>query len=128
MILNAKGFSPTNLRYMMRFYGLYKDIEIVPQLGERFEMASRKVFMIPWEYIKLLIDKCHDNLEKFDFYVDKVIENNWSRAVLLNFLDMDLYERYCKLTKSFCREAWQTRKGKFKVVISTIPVGRGMVK
>lgn len=34
-----------------------------------------------------------DNLIKFNFYVDKVIENNWSRAVLLNFLDTDLFER-----------------------------------
>lgn len=33
VIPNAKGFSPTNLRYMMRFYALFKDIEIVPQLG-----------------------------------------------------------------------------------------------
>lgn len=76
MIPNAKGFSPTNLRYMMRFYGLFKDIVIVPQVVEQFEMASNKVFMIPWGHIKLLIDKCHDNPEKFDFYVNKVIENN----------------------------------------------------
>lgn len=91
MIPTAKGFSPTNLRYMMRFYGLFKDIVIVPQLGEqltenkenqvvpqgeeRFGMAANKVFMIPWGHIKLLIDKCHDNLEKFNFYVEKVIEN-----------------------------------------------------
>ena len=34
MIPNAKGFSPTNLRYMMRFYALFKDIEIVPQVGD----------------------------------------------------------------------------------------------
>lgn len=83
MIPNAKGFSPTNLRYMMRFYGLFKDIaffpqvgekvmenngkEIVPQAEERFEMASNKVFMIPWGHIKLLIDKCHDNLENLIF-------------------------------------------------------------
>lgn len=59
--------------------------QIVPQVEEQFEMASNKVFMIPWGHIKLLIDKCHDNPEKFDFYVNKVIENNWSRAVLLNF-------------------------------------------
>lgn len=26
-IPNAKGFSLSNLRYMMRFYGLFKDIE-----------------------------------------------------------------------------------------------------
>ncbi|MBD5454086.1 MAG: DUF1016 domain-containing protein, partial [Lachnospiraceae bacterium] len=101
MIPNAKGFSPTNLRYMMRFYGLFKDIAIVPQVEERFEMASNKVFMIPWGHIKLLIDKCHDNLEKFDFYVDKVIENNWSRAVLLNFLGTDLFERQGKAITNF---------------------------
>jgi predicted nuclease of restriction endonuclease-like (RecB) superfamily len=93
MIPNVKGFSPTNLRYMMRFYEMFKDITIVPQVGEQFEMVSNRVFMIPWGHIKLLIDKCHDNPEKFNFYVEKVIENNWSRAVLLNFLDTDLYER-----------------------------------
>ena len=37
--------------------------------------------MIPWGHIKLLIDKCHDKPEKLDFYIDKIIENNWSRAV-----------------------------------------------
>ena len=125
MIPNVKGFSPSNLRYMMRFYNLFKDVEIVPQLeeqiqdssqnailpqldaklpsahhgeivpqtGEEFGMVSNRVFMIPWGHIKVLIDKCHANPDKFNFYVDKVIENNWSRALLLNFLDTDLYER-----------------------------------
>lgn len=81
MIPNVKGFSPTNLRYMVRFYELFQDIEIVPQVGEQFNVTYNKVFMIPWGHIKLLIDKCHDNPEKFNFYIDKVIENNWSRAV-----------------------------------------------
>lgn len=93
MIPNVKGFSPTNLRYMVRFYELFQDIEIVPQVGEQFNVTYNKVFMIPWGHIKLLIDKCHDNPEKFNFYIDKVIENNWSRAVLLNFLSTDLFER-----------------------------------
>lgn len=124
IIPNAKGFSPRNLRYMMKFYELFRNIEIVPQVAAQFQlgaqnqivpqldaqlqmqtksealrpdeqlgMVSDKVFMIPWGHIRLLIDKCYDNPEKFNFYVDKVIENNWSRAVLLNFLDTDLYER-----------------------------------
>ena len=93
MIPNAKSFSPTNLRYMARFYEHFKDIEISPQVGENFDIVQNKVFMIPWGHIKLLIDKCHDNPDKFDFYVEKVIENNWSRAMLLNFLDTDLFER-----------------------------------
>ena len=101
----------------MCFYELFKDIEIipqvgekllvknenqiVPQLGEQFKMVCNKVFMIPWGHIKLLIDKCHDNPEKFNFYIDKIIENNWSRAVLLNFLDTDLFERQGKAITNF---------------------------
>ena len=75
--------------------------KIIPQLEEQFGMVSNKVFMIPWGHVKLLIDKCHDNLQKFNFYVDKIIENNWSRAVLLNFLDTDLYERQGKAITNF---------------------------
>lgn len=106
-----------NNEMLMYYWSVGKDIVIVPQVGERllknngnqivpqveeqFEMASNKVFMIPWGHIKLLIDKCHDNSEKFDFYVNKVIENNWSRAVLLNFLETDLYERQGQAITNF---------------------------
>ena len=101
IIPHAKGFSPTNLRYMMRFYELFQTIEIVPQLGEQLAMTSNKVFMIPWGHIKLLIDKCHDNPERLNFYIDKIIENNWSRAVLANWLDTNLYERQGKAITNF---------------------------
>ena len=57
MIPNAKSFSPTNLRYMARFYEIFKDVESVPQVGEEFDVVQNKVFMIPWGHIKLLIDK-----------------------------------------------------------------------
>lgn len=117
LLSNVKGCSPTNLRYMMRFYNICSDAVIVPQLeeqnrktsnnqiipqvGEQFEMATDTVFLIPWGHIKLLIDKCHDDKEKFTFYARKVVENNWSRAVLLNFLDTDLYERQGKAITNF---------------------------
>ena len=35
------------------------------------------------------------------FFVDEVIKNNWSRAVLLNFLDTNLYERQGKAISNF---------------------------
>ena len=92
-IPDVKSFSPTNLRYMVRFYEAFKYLEIFPQVGEEFGMVYDKVFMLPWGHIKLLIDKCHDNMAKFNFYVSKAIENNWSRAILLNFLETDLFER-----------------------------------
>lgn len=35
------------------------------------------------------------------FFVDEVIKNNWSRAVLLNFLETNLYERQGKAISNF---------------------------
>ena len=59
------------------------------------------IFYIPWGHNRLIIDKCRDNSHKALFYVHKTIENNWSRAVLLNFLDTDLYERQGKAVTNF---------------------------
>jgi predicted nuclease of restriction endonuclease-like (RecB) superfamily len=59
------------------------------------------VFCIPWGHQKLLIDRCKGDSSKALFYVHKTIENNWSRAVLLNFLDTDLYERQGKAVTNF---------------------------
>lgn len=39
--------------------------------------------------------------EKAIFYVRKTIENNWSRAMLLNWLGTDLYERQGKAITNF---------------------------
>lgn len=47
------------------------------------------------------MDKCKNDVEKALFYVEKTIENNWSRAVLLNWLSTDLYERQGKAITNF---------------------------
>ena len=39
--------------------------------------------------------------EEVLFYSHKTIENNWSRAVLQNWLDTDLYERQGKAITNF---------------------------
>lgn len=50
----------------------------------------------------LLISKC-DTVREALFYVDKTLENGWSRAVLLNFLDTGLFERQGKAITNFSR-------------------------
>ena len=45
--------------------------------------------------------KCKGDKDKALFYVKKTLENNWSRDVLLNFLDTDLYERAGKAVTNF---------------------------
>ena len=61
----------------------------------------KNIFLIPWGHHKIIIDKYRNDQQKALFYVNKVIENNWSRAVLLNFLDTDLYEREGKAVTNF---------------------------
>ena len=91
---NVTGLSPVNIRYMERFYLLYKDkIQIFPQLVE-------ELFSIPWGHHRYIIDKCK-NVDEALFFVNEVHKNNWSRDVLLNFLDTNLYKREGKAITNF---------------------------
>jgi predicted nuclease of restriction endonuclease-like (RecB) superfamily len=43
-------------------------------------------------------------MEQALFYVRKTIENGWSRSVLMNFLEADLYAAQGKALSSFSRQ------------------------
>ena len=64
-------------------------------------MRIRYLFMIPWGHHKLIIDRCFSSPEKALFYIRKIAEYNWSRSVLMNFLDTGLYEREGKAITNF---------------------------
>lgn len=99
---DVKSFSETNLRYMQKFAELYSEISNLPQVGEDFRSEEiEPLFAIPWGHHKIIIDKCNGNPKKALFFVNQVIQNNWSRTVLLNFLDTDLYERQGKAITNF---------------------------
>uniref|UniRef100_UPI0025F5A4FA DUF1016 N-terminal domain-containing protein n=1 Tax=Pseudobutyrivibrio sp. TaxID=2014367 RepID=UPI0025F5A4FA len=108
---DIKSFSPTNLKYMRYFYEMYPEILNRPQLGDDSENELNRpqagddlenaIFFIPWGHNKVIIDKCKGDSAKALFYVKKTLENNWSRDVLLNFLDTDLYERQGKAVTNF---------------------------
>jgi predicted nuclease of restriction endonuclease-like (RecB) superfamily len=61
------------------------------------------IFSVPWGHHKYIMDKCSANPEKAIFYVHQTVLNGWSRNVLLNFLDTDLYERQGKALTNFSR-------------------------
>lgn len=94
------SFSVTNLKYMVYFYELYKEDSNCPQTGDNLEDI---IFLIPWGHHKLIMGRCRNNKKKALFFVNKTLENNWSRAVLLNFLDTDLYERQGKAVTNFAQ-------------------------
>ena len=107
--LQTDGFSERNLRYMKSFYLLYNEsIGILPQLvavsdTQILPQVVAELFMVPWGHHRYIIDKCSANLEKALFYVHQTVENGWSRNILLNFLDTDLYERQGKALTNFNR-------------------------
>ncbi len=74
------------------------ELQNLPQVGVDFE---RMVFNIPWGHNKLIIDKCKGETEKALFFVRETLKNNWSRAVLMNFLGTDLYDRQGKAITNF---------------------------
>lgn len=100
---DSKGFSETNLDYMRRFYLLYsKSPQVVEDnANEISPQFVGKLCSIPWGHHRYIMDKCKNDVEKALFYVEKTIENNWSRAVLLNWLSTDLYERQGKAITNF---------------------------
>ena len=106
----VKSFSTTNLKYMRYFYEMYPNAGIHPQLVDELSASENRpqsvddlesIFYIPWGHNRCILDKCKKNPDKALFYVHKTLENNWSRAVLLNFLDTDLYERQGKAVSNF---------------------------
>jgi predicted nuclease of restriction endonuclease-like (RecB) superfamily len=121
----VKSFSPRNLQYMNQFFRLFPNAsdakqavsqlevsEITHQFGAQIEEAEITpqvdaqigegiVFCIPWGHIKVILDKCKYDRNKALFYVKKTLDNFWSRAVLLNYIVTDLYERQGKAVSNF---------------------------
>ena len=112
LLPDVKSFSERNLLYMHQFYKMYPNAKITPQIDAHSDdkaithqldaqLDEQNIFDIPWGHNKLIMDKCKDDQEKALFFVNKTIENNWSRSVLLNFLDTNLYERQGKAITNF---------------------------
>lgn len=99
---NVAGFSRTNLYYIKKFYCIYSQlVKILPQVGGQLDDSLSCLFQIPWTHHKYIMDKIDGDSEKGLFFVRKTQENNWSRAVLLNFLSTNLYERQGKAITNF---------------------------
>lgn len=77
-----KGFSVRNLKYMRAFAEAYQDKQIVQQL----------VAQIPWGHNVRLLDTIKD-LEERLWYIQKTIENSWSRNVMLMQIESKLFQR-----------------------------------
>lgn len=84
------GFSRTNLLYMRSFAEAYPEESIVHQLGGQ----------IPWKHNCVILDKVKDP-ERRAWYIQKTIENSWSRSVLIHQIDTDLHSRQGEALTNF---------------------------
>lgn len=118
---DARGLSASSIRYAKRFYKLYNDaFENLQQVAENSlsiepsyvsvlniqqvaEEFKQPIFNVPWGHHILLIDRFSEAPEKALFFVNQTVANGWSRDMLRNFIDTDLYERQGRAQTNFKR-------------------------
>lgn len=77
-----QGFSARNLRCMRQFVENYPDSK----------MIKTTLSQISWSHNIVLISKVK-NLEEREWYINKCIENGWSRTVMIHQIETGLYNR-----------------------------------
>jgi predicted nuclease of restriction endonuclease-like (RecB) superfamily len=80
-----KGFGTRNLKYMRKFAEEYSDQSIVQEM----------LAQLSWYHNLTLLDKVHSSQERL-FYINKTLENGWSRNVMVLQIERDLYNRQSK--------------------------------
>ncbi len=91
---DMKGFSLRNIKYIRQWYLFYCEE------NEKGQQVVALLTQIPWGHNLHIITK----LKKMDealFYVQKTVENGWSRSVLVHQIESKLYERSGKAISNF---------------------------
>ena len=85
----ASGFSFRNLKYMRQFAESYPN-----------DIWETAVAQIPWGHNIILIQKVKNHSERL-WYATQAIDHGWSRTMLLNWIESDLYSRQGKAITNF---------------------------
>lgn len=94
------GFSAQNLKHIRYWYKFYTTKANGLQLVTQFTVAEKMIKSIPWGHNQRIMYKCKDINEAL-FYVQKTMDNGWSRSVLEHQIDSNLYERQGKAITNF---------------------------
>lgn len=99
---DMKGFSYRNIRAVRQWYLFYTEgtsnlATTCGQIAQRndpknWPQVVAKLVQVPWGHNRIIISKCKDIPEAL-YYVNKTIENNWSRNVLTHQIESRLYHR-----------------------------------
>ncbi len=111
---DTKGFSLRNLKYIKQWHLFYsQEIETSQQSADQIssqallhsdnsfgQQAVAQLTQIPWGHNIVIISRCK-NLDEAFFYIQKTIQNNWSRSVLSHHIESDLFKRDGKSINNF---------------------------
>lgn len=108
---DMKGFSKRNLELMRQWYLFWSNgtaiaqqdvaqLEKSQQFDDQMANAKQLATQIPWWHNVVIISKIKNHEEAL-FYVQKTIENNWSRSVLTHQIEGNLFGREGKALTNF---------------------------
>ncbi|MBT9547093.1 MAG: DUF1016 family protein [Candidatus Sericytochromatia bacterium] len=102
-----KGFSLSNLKYMRQWVQFWSSHPLYAQqaVGQlntesKSQQLVGQIMQIPWGQNLVILTKAKSH-EQALFYVQKTIQNNWSRAVLSHQIESQLYARTGKAIDNF---------------------------
>ena len=83
-------------------FGAIDSVHPVLQLFERsYPNVAKMLFAVPWGHHVVIMNKFKLNQNTALFYVQQIVRNGWSRAVLLHFIDTQLHLRQGKAMSNF---------------------------
>lgn len=91
---DMKGFSERNIKYVRQWFLFYNTNNAIGQ------QAVAQLTQIPWGHNIVIVSKCK-NPDEALFYVQKTIQNNWSRSVLVHHIESNLFKRAGKAITNF---------------------------
>lgn len=110
---DMKGLSQRNIVYMQTFAGAYPDFLITQPPAAQLPQTSKKASkisshaitqplaaQIPWTHHTVILDKVKEQNERL-FYIQKAVQNGWSKSVLALQIESQLYERHGKAITNF---------------------------
>jgi len=91
---HIKGFSTRNLHYIRQWYQFYSTSPAIVQ------QVVAQLSQIPWGHNIVIISKVQNRKEAL-FYIQKTIQNNWSRSVLTHQIESNLFKRQGEAITNF---------------------------
>jgi predicted nuclease of restriction endonuclease-like (RecB) superfamily len=95
---DIKGFSLASLQYIRRWYLFYSQNS--GTACSTIEKIKYHLFKIPWGHNLAIVSKCK-TIEQAVFYIQKTIQNNWSRSILIHQIESGLFRREGKSITNF---------------------------